>query len=378
MHTCRLIAQRFAGELELTEGDARVFILKACICGLLHDVGHGFCSHFFEDLLKSLGFEKRRWDHKIWTQEIIQNTQIKDLITTNSTFSIDEILAIFRKIPAKESEVFLSQIISSKLDADRLDYLDRDALYTGVRQRIDFPRIIYTLTPDRERGRVLVREKGMQAVEGFLVTRLHMHQNVYFHKAVRGIGILVEKMFRRAKDLVENGNQDIEKITNPTILKLPKKEKLTLEEYLVLDDYSLFSTIKSWAKSNDKILKDLATRFLDRKLFKVLRGTTERLEDPFDPIHKKIDKLFEEHNLSKDYYSKTDTPHVLAYMLLYDPTIGEEGEPGSENIFILKNNDETVEITKTSRVLDTLHDVEFEAKRFYVPECMRDEIEALL
>ena len=167
MHTCRLIAQRFAGDLELTEHDARIFILKACICGLLHDVGHGFCSHFFEDLLKSLGLEKPSSPlsiHAIWTQEIIKNTQIKDLIS-DSSFSIDKIAAIFFRKPAKETEdFFLSQIISSQLDADRLDYLDRDALYTGVRQRIDLRRIIYTLKPDEERRQILVREKGMQGL----------------------------------------------------------------------------------------------------------------------------------------------------------------------------------------------------------------------
>ena len=205
-----------------------------------------------------------------------------------------------------------------------------------------------------------------------------MHQNVYYHKAVRGIGILLEKMFRRAKDLVENGNQEIENITDSTIIKLPKNEKLSLEEYLSLCDHSLFTTIKIWAKSNDKILKDLANRFLNRKLLKVIRGSTKKLEDPFDPLHEKIYRLFEMNDLPKEYYSKTDIPQVHAYKLIYDPTISEEGEfesPGSDNIFILRKSGKIEEITQPSLVLRALHDVKFEEKRYYVPECLRKEIE---
>ncbi len=196
-------------------------LLKAA--GMLHDLGHSPFSHTLEYLL----YEKTKLDHMEITTKIIEGKiDLLEGLEIEGRERIHEILAdygldtkqICKMILGKTKEItledfekkreyfgddknYLINMISGSLDADQLDYLLRDAHYTGVAHgAIDFPRILHTLKI--KNGELMVDKKGVPALEGMLVARALMYSAVYFHKTNR-IG---ELMLSRAVEEIEMDN----------------------------------------------------------------------------------------------------------------------------------------------------------------------------
>lgn len=163
-HLAGLMAQG----LDLEAQDA--LTLRAA--ALLHDVGHGPFSHAFEELSKEEG---RR--HEETTVDLVRWGPLADLLRQGDVDPVAVGDAVLGKGP-------LAAIVSGALDADRMDYLMRDAHYTGVRTSIDTDRLRRTARLDDEHG-VVVRESGVLAAEGLLTTRFLLYPSVYFHHAVR-------------------------------------------------------------------------------------------------------------------------------------------------------------------------------------------------
>lgn len=162
------LAGLMAQGLELPEEDA--LTLRAA--ALLHDVGHGPFSHAFEELQKEQG---RR--HEETTVDLVRWGPLADLLRRGG---VDPV-AVSDAVLGKGR---LAAIVSGALDADRMDYLMRDAHYTGVRASIDADRLRRTARLDEEHG-VVIRESGVLAAEGLLTTRFLLYPAVYFHHAVR-------------------------------------------------------------------------------------------------------------------------------------------------------------------------------------------------
>ena len=94
----------------------------------------------------------------------------------------------------------LTQLISSQLDADRFDYLMRDAYFTGTKYgEFDMERILRTLRVHDDR--VVVKESGVYAVENYIMARYHMYWQVYYHPVARSFEFLVHTLFKRLRDL---------------------------------------------------------------------------------------------------------------------------------------------------------------------------------
>lgn len=245
--------------------------LDAQVCGLarlaalLHDIGHGPFSHVMEKVLHQR--------HEDWTKRIISDpaTAIHHRLASYDPQFPATLIAL---LEGNFCPRFATQLVSSQLDCDRFDYLLRDSLMTGVSYGCyDLPWILHALTVDTVNDSLIVRARGVLAVEEYLFARYHMFQRVYFHHALRAAENMLVAMFRRAVILTHEGRLTF-RLTNTAIDKLLTGDVLTTTEYLSLDDADVLFHIKQWQHDPDPILSDLARRFLERRLFKSLDVST--------------------------------------------------------------------------------------------------------
>ncbi|NNC82517.1 MAG: HD domain-containing protein [Flavobacteriales bacterium] len=226
---------------------------------LLHDIGHGPFSHALEmDLLKNVHHEDLSL---LFMQRI------------NEEFGgeLDLCIEIFtKKYPRK----FLSQLVSSQLDVDRLDYLKRDSFYTGVSEGVvGSQRIIKML--DLHDDELVVEQKGIYSIEKFLVARRLMYWQVYLHKTVVAAEFLLVSIIRRAKDLTAKGHV---LFASPALQYFLQhdvgiedfRSGEALEKFAQLDDYDVLGAIKVWADTEERTLSRLCKMLIHRRLPKII------------------------------------------------------------------------------------------------------------
>ncbi len=233
--------------------------LSARMAALLHDIGHGPFSHSLENILVGIR-------HEVISKLIMHrlNVQYGGLLTNA--------IKIFDNSYSKK---YLHQLVSSQLDVDRMDYLNRDSFYTGVSEGvIGYDRILQMLTVNNDE--LLVEEKGVYSVEKFIIARRLMYWQVYLHKTVLGAELLLINIFKRAKELATFG----EDLFASPALKYFLYKNLSeqdfqnnpehLDVFCQLDENDLMVSIKVWQTHNDKILSTLCKMLILRKLYKVL------------------------------------------------------------------------------------------------------------
>tara|TARA_S200000501_G_C20811208_1_gene738462 strand:- start:837 stop:1697 length:861 start_codon:yes stop_codon:yes gene_type:complete len=179
---------------------------------------------------------------------------------------------IFQK---KHKKTYLNQLISSQLDVDRLDYLNRDSFYSGVNEGIiNSDRIISTLNVYNQE--LVVDYKGLYSIEKFIIARKLMYWQVYLHKTVLSAEYTLMQVLKRAKELTQNGF-NIYSTPNFKVFLNEKnainliffnKHKL-LDKFALIDDSDLLTCLKSWTHSEDQVLKILSNSIINRKLLKI-------------------------------------------------------------------------------------------------------------
>jgi len=224
MHLAGLLASTLIEKGVLEEEGLR----QIRIAALLHDVGHGPFSHVFEALLiRHLGKT-----HEDMTVKVITESSLKDVLNEIGLNVKDTALLAVGKLDNRKRE-FWSQIISSTVDCDKLDYILRDSYHTGGEfASIDVFRLIYTI--DLYEGSLAVDLAALPTLEAFLIARLELFRSIYFHKASRAAQILLEKALEEAHKEVD-------------ILKL------SAEEYLKQDDYTMWTLLLQCEKSREYI-----------------------------------------------------------------------------------------------------------------------------
>ncbi len=164
-----------------------------CLCAaLLHDLGHGPFSHSFEKVFKL--------DHEQYTQAIILGDTHVNRILKSVEPGFDQ--AVADVIAKTYEDKLVVSLISSQIDADRMDYLQRDAYFTGVSYgHFDMERILRVMRPMEDQ--VVIKSTGMHAVEDYIMSRYQMYWQVYFHPVTRSAEVILSKILHRAKFLFE-------------------------------------------------------------------------------------------------------------------------------------------------------------------------------
>jgi len=225
---------------------------------LLHDIGHGPFSHALENSIVT-GIQH-------------EAISLKFMEALNEEFNgqLTLAIAIFK---GNYHRKFLLQLISSQLDMDRLDYLNRDSFYTGVAEgNVNSERLIAMLNVHKDH--LVVEEKGIYSVEKFIIARRLMYWQVYLHKTGLAAEKLLEKILIRAKKLVSEGvelplSEAFSYFLNHQVDSSNFKNE-TLKMFSKLDDFDVFYSIKEWISSDDKILSKLSESLINRKLPKVI------------------------------------------------------------------------------------------------------------
>ena len=207
------------------------------MASLLHDVGHGPFSHVFEHLL--VKFLNKT--HEDMTRWIIQKSELRDIIS-GLGYDPDAIAKLAVGELRRQGRAFLDQIIQSAVDVDKLDFVVRDTYHTGAEYGyVDIFRLIHMLDVLGEN--LAVDVGALSALESFVLARLESFRSIYFHRVGRAAQIMLATAMEEAND--ELGLVDFD----------------SPEDYLALNDYTVWSMLKECKKSRG-IMEDLERRRL--------------------------------------------------------------------------------------------------------------------
>ena len=225
---------------------------------LLHDIGHGPFSHALE--------------HSIIEEVSHEDISLAFMQKFNTIFEgkLDLAIEIFK---ATYPRKFMIQLVSSQLDMDRMDYLKRDSFFTGVAEgNISSQRIIQMMNVKDDV--LVIEEKGIYSVENFLTARRLMYWQVYLHKTSLVTELVLIKVMKRARELIQNKVEV--QCSAPLLFFLNhnvSKEDLrgeALDTFSLLDDYDIISALKQWISHDDYILRKLSTMIINRELPKII------------------------------------------------------------------------------------------------------------
>lgn len=248
MQMATFMVDHILAGLELASDDRQRFRQMVRLAVLFHDVGHAPMSHVSERVMPprsqlELGFWNRGPDvqasHEDYTIKILVDSELTQLIDTHfGSLGIagahlaalvagsgpEEIKAAF--LSARQ-DVFalLHQIVSSEMDADRMDYLRRDAYYCGVSYgNYDHLWLTQNLSAIEWDGKLTMalHHKGVWAFENFLLARYHMFLSVYYHHTAVCFDHLLARFY-------ESGEY-----------RLPSK----MADYLKTDDVDLMGVLR--------------------------------------------------------------------------------------------------------------------------------------
>ena len=300
----------------------------ATVAILLHDIGHGPFSHALEhSLVKGISHEDI---------SMLMMERLNEQFDGRLTMAIE----VFKgKYPKK----FLHQLISSQLDLDRMDYLNRDSFFTGVSEGvISFDRIIkmFNIADDH----LVIEEKGIYSIEKFLIARRLMYWQVYLHKTVIAGEQLLVKILKRAKELAINGHELFATpalqhfLKNDVIRKDFFESDIHLLRFSRLDDQDIFASVKVWREHDDRILSILCTMLVDRNLYKTEISNEIPEESRVQRIKENAMISLEVDENDVSYFVFTDKISNRAY----------NTAEGNSTINILMKNNTTIDIAKAS------------------------------
>ncbi len=293
--------------------DSEAEAVEAAI--LMHDIGHGPFSHVLENTLIT----------GISHEEI--SLLMMEQINQEMQGALNLALKVFK---GDYPKLFLHELISSQLDMDRLDYLRRDSFFTGVTEgNIGSARIIKML--DIVDDKLVVNSKGIYSIENYLTTRRLMYWQVYLHKTTVAFEKMLVNTLQRAKMLAHQGK---ELFASPALRYFLYNEvdarffeqhlDEALHHYSLLDDSDIWSALKVWMTSDDKILSLLATNLINRHIFRVEISDEpipeERIEEVLATMtshygisREDADFLMSVNTIQKDMYDVNDDRIAILY-----------------------------------------------------------------
>jgi HD superfamily phosphohydrolase/serine/threonine protein kinase len=266
--------------LRLTTRDCLAFSAAA----LLHDIGHGPLSHFWEEC----------WAEPLGLNQF--HEQMGARIVSDTTTPIGQVLAksdahakftdigrdVLHFLSKTHPLDYLLPLLGGNLDVDRLDFIARDTRSAGVTygfhdlewiiRSLRFARLPSVKVGDQPRWVIAIDgRKGLSTLVQFLHARENMYRLVYHHKTARAATRMLELILKRAgrlaKDKTLSGGSDELR----DAITLERGKEISLAHFLKLDDADVWQALKAWADAGcgDQILRELSQRLLSRDLFKV-------------------------------------------------------------------------------------------------------------
>lgn len=303
---------------QISEEESRA----ALVAILLHDIGHGPFSHALEHTLV----------------QGIHHEDISLLLMHRLNEEFDGQLSLAIKIFQDEyPKKFLHQLVSSQLDVDRLDYLNRDSFYTGVAEgTVGSDRIIHMFEVVNDE--LVIEEKGIYSIEKFIISRRFMYWQVYLHKTVLSAENLLVNMLARAKQIYDKDP----KLFATNSLRFFLESAATGESlqqhpdfvrhFTSLDDYDIFACAKEWAVHHDRILSSLSRSLIERKLLKIRLG--------YEEFEAGIIQL-----LREIYAQKNDmTTDEAAFFIFTGEISNSAYKPDEEHIKILMKSGQVLDV----------------------------------
>jgi HD superfamily phosphohydrolase len=250
----------------------------ALIAILLHDVGHAPFSHALEnELVQGLDHER-----------------ISAIIMQQLNREFDGALSLAIQIfNGTYTRGFLHQLVSSQLDIDRLDYLNRDSYFTGVVEgRIGSERIIKLLNVHSDE--LVVEEKGIYSIENFLSARRLMYWQVYIHKTTVGIEKMLIQIVRRAREIAEKIelSPELAFFLQQVVTEKQFADREVLNAFCQVDDYDIIGGIKSWVRTDDFVLSELCRMFIMRRLLNVQLMEQKTSNSQLENLKQKVQRAF--------------------------------------------------------------------------------------
>ena len=307
---------------EITKEEERGVLLAI----LLHDIGHGPFSHALEfDIVNSVDHE----DISGFFIRRLERIYGEDLKLALSIFE------------DRHNKPFLHQLVSSQLDMDRLDYLNRDSFYSGVSEGIiGSDRLIEMLQVHK--GNLVIEEKGIYSIEKFIVARRLMYWQVYLHKTVVSAEYMLIYALRRAKQLVKDGVEVFSSpalsffLHNDILLKDFQENDEVIDLFASLDDFDILTGLKVWSEHEDEVLSFLSGSIVNRHLFKIeiskIPFSAEQIEEKREHVLKDFDF----------------TPDQLDFIVFSDKLVNKAYNQSRQNINILMKSGEIVDLAKAS------------------------------
>lgn len=326
---------------------------------LLHDIGHGPYSHVTE---KILGYDHEDWSCRIISEDTVVNRVLRE----HDPSLPAQITSVLKKTYTPH---YITHMVSSQLDCDRMDYLLRDSHQTGTAYGLfALQRILSSLEIDEENDRiVVVGEKGQAAVEDYLFSRYSMYAQVYYHRKNLAARALLSKIINRARTLgTKVGFMDEQ------TRRWLSGEHLSVNEYLFLDDVQMTYHIKQWCQDKDKVLSDLSLRFLNRQLFNTVRlNALERAV--VDEIQEQVKEIVAGIGLDPEYYVSVERTGLRPYDY-YRP---DEAHPQT-NIMVRQESGEIRELSTVSQTVEALVKGSFDTSYLVYPPEARELVLAFL
>ncbi len=356
LHLMTRILDQLSASADIAPNDRAA----ARAAALLHDVGHGPFSHAMERVLAV--HHEQMTIRAVTSPDTALNARLK-------SFSTDMPERVAAIIAGTFKPAALTQLVSSQLDVDRMDYLLRDSLMTGAKYgSYDLEWIINALKIDEEADRIYVTARGLHAIEEYLQARYYMFRQVYFHRTLRSAEAVLQSMLRRALYLTPQAG-DVWSVAGSAFEKILHRQSLSITEHLSMDDSDVIFYAKQWIRSDDIVLSDLSSRFVNRRMFKAI--------DLDMPSDERADFLsaaraaVEQAGFAAEYYFIEDRASDVPYYGYYTP----DGVEPRTRIYVEDSYARPVirEISEVSEVVRGLAH-RYELHRICFPAEVKDEV----
>lgn len=360
------------------------------IAALLHDVGHGPFSHLLEEILG-----KKNFHHETLTRRIIEedDSSIGKCLRAHDK-ELPENLLPFIDYKKRKARCWYYGLVSSQLDADRLDYTARDAMMCGiVSHRFDRDRLIGSLyvwkkallesapggqTTDEY---LVVDDRARDVVENYLHALYHLYQSIYLHRTARAVSWLLNAALRRARELAMSGKNWQNKLftaggkQDPLWALIEQGSKVSLGDYVRLDEAHVWGLVQRWRDSDDPTLRDLCDRLKRRRFLKaldVLTSDFEKLKTLEEAAKSLVKKALP--GLESNYYVHLDQIGRENYK----PYRWGTEDSGSDPVLLVSKRGDVRPIEEETRgkSMLALLDAGFRMQRLIVPEEVRESIPA--